>query len=104
MNFREHIKQIAIQLSNSLQMKDAELEREQAALELELGRVKTQRDLISGSFQRAMDFRPEIDGRLQCPDCFTKRGASSEVTPVPGGHREDRFKCSVCGFQFSTPA
>jgi hypothetical protein len=51
--------------------------------------------------KRLARFRPEIEGKLQCPRCWVDREMQSSLTDVLRAETEDSLRCQRCGFDLS---
>ncbi len=97
------IKQKAVEIANQIKESAAGLEKEKAQLELRALEIKARLQSASLTDKRAMHFRPEIGGKLQCPRCWVSNEVSTPLTPMSGTAKEDFFQCKTCGFQISIP-
>lgn len=52
---------------------------------------------------RAVQYRSRIGPDYQCPGCWMTNERAEPLVAVPGGEREDRFRCHACGSDFSVP-
>ena len=47
--------------------------------------------------QRVRNFRPLINGNLQCPGCWIRNETERALTPISSQMKDDWFRCGVCG-------
>lgn len=88
-------------MADDAQARLAMLKSELAEIERRKAQIQTEMALKSASFERACTFRPEIDGKVQCPRCWVDTELRTALTSSPGRARDDHFRCRACQFEHS---
>lgn len=104
MSLSAQIGQIALEIANNAQERALPLRKEREQIEARLGEINALLREANFARERFARFRPEIGGKLQCPQCWIRDESSGELVPIPGTDREDFFKCRKCQLEFSSPA
>lgn len=54
---------------------------------------------------RVLAYRTQINGRYQCPQCWLRDGAPSDLRAVPGTNEHDVLRCNYdpCGAEYLVP-
>jgi hypothetical protein len=75
-----------------------ELSRSRAELEKEFEKVKAELEVV----HRAETYEPNIDGKLQCYECWVQRGQKSELVQTEANDKErvDAYRCLGCKKSF----
>lgn len=99
MSLAVELRVLCQKLADDAQGRVARMKAELA--ELEERKVKIQSDLtLTGhAFQRALNFQPQIDGKLQCPRCWVDNELRTALTPIPSDAGDDMFRCRACHFE-----
>lgn len=103
MTYADQLKQLAIEIANDVQERALSRKKELAEIEIRKAQIEAQLESAQLCRNRLSSFTPEIGGDLQCPRCWVVNEARTALTPVPGGHMADQFKCKVCHQEIEIP-
>lgn len=103
MNYGVQIKQLAIEIANDIQERALSGKRELAEIKIRQAQIEAQLESAQLCRNRLSSFSPEIGRDLQCPRCWVVNETRTALTPIPGDHAVDRFKCSVCHLDLELP-
>ncbi len=84
-------------VAERLMRKDAELKKRHDEIELELLQIDAERNLLGGTHERLLQFRPTLDGYVQCPQCWVRDGQRNALYSVPSRTGADTLRCDKCG-------
>lgn len=87
-NFAADVGTEAQQLKRRLQ----ELNQEKAQIERKLELARTREE-------RVHTYRPEIDGKEQCPRCWVRNERLVSLTNAPSTNAQDIYLCPSCVFK-----
>jgi hypothetical protein len=73
------------------------IEGELVSIQAKLEEVEADLQLANSAMKRTASFQADVEGTLQCPDCWVVHGVHSSMEPRPSdGGKEDLFTCPKC--------
>jgi hypothetical protein len=78
-----------------------ELDGQCAGLRATLAKVSAELETASRALDRAAVFKPSIDGKEQCPECWVREERASGLIQIEGAHRTDNYRCLTCKRRFA---
>jgi hypothetical protein len=85
--------QLARETATRVQERAAHLRQEYLKAQALALEKKSKFDLADGALERAMNFRPLIDGQFQCPLCWIEDGRESALHTLSGDGGDDILGC-----------
>lgn len=87
------LRQFALEIANDILERALKRKPELQEIKMRQAQIEAQLESAHLCHQRARNFRPEIDGNLQCPGCWIRNEAEVALTPIPSDTKDDRFRC-----------
>ena len=104
MSLNTQIKQEALEIANDLLQSAQRLKPELRQIETRKAQVEAILENTNRCHERAANFRPEIAGDFQCPNCWIRNDVKSSLKPIEGTATVDYFKCPHCDYRTSYAA
>ena len=89
----------AKRIAEALQGDIANIKGELAEVEHEKINLEDKLHHANLAHNRFLSFQPTIDGKLQCPECWIRKGVHSNLSAVDSDRWEDRFLCRTCHWE-----
>src|SRR5262249_47081075 len=97
------LQHIAIGVAKEVQRRWADVQQELRGMQARMAQMQTELQTAKLASQRALNFEFKVDGQYQCPRCWVLDGVKSNIPPIPGGDRDDRFVCRTCFCEIAVP-
>jgi hypothetical protein len=102
MGAADELKQAAIAIFGQMRERKTNLQSEYDKLQSQLAYKKVeldaQVDIVSSAYERMLNFKPSLGGKVLCPRCWVVNAKQSAVSPMGQG---DMIRCNVCHQEFS---
>jgi len=96
------LKYAAIDILHRVQSSQAEIEKDLRQAQLRVARFERELDSVKIAVGRFNSFTPEIEGKLQCPQCWLASERHNSLLPTASDTDADTFECRECRYVFSS--
>jgi hypothetical protein len=101
MSNTDQLKQAAVAIFGQMRHRKTTLQSEYDDLQSKLAHKKveldSQVDILSSAYERMLNFRPLLGGKILCPRCWVVNGKESTVAGAQG----HTVRCNVCHQDYS---